>query len=75
MNPAYLYVDPDQRIRTPAPSPVPGRRFRFYRGLGSVVVLGLSLSAVLTMIIIPPLLALFLGCGPKKLVLEDFEPD
>ena len=47
----------------------------FYRRLGSVVVLGLSLSAVLTMIIIPLLLALFLGCGPKKLVLEDFEPD
>jgi len=35
-----------------------------------VVVLGLSLSAVLTMIITPPLLALFLGCGPKKLVLS-----
>jgi HAE1 family hydrophobic/amphiphilic exporter-1 len=53
----------------------PGAGSEFYRGLGSVVVLGLSLSAVLTMIIIPLLLALFLGCGPKKLVLEDFEPD
>ena len=34
LNPAYLYVDPDQRIRTPAPSPVPGRRFRVLPGSG-----------------------------------------
>jgi len=39
----------------------PGAGSEIYRGLGSVVVGGLSLSAVLTLAIIPPLLSLFLG--------------
>ncbi|MDW3206738.1 MAG: efflux RND transporter permease subunit [Alphaproteobacteria bacterium] len=39
---------------------LPGAGSEIYRGLGSVVVGGLSLSAVLTLTIIPPLLALFL---------------
>lgn len=38
----------------------PGAGSELYRGLGSVVVGGLSLSAVLTLLIIPPLLAIFL---------------
>ncbi len=38
----------------------PGAGSELYRGLGSVVVGGLSLSAVLTLAIIPPLLTLFL---------------
>ncbi|MCR9218813.1 MAG: efflux RND transporter permease subunit [Alphaproteobacteria bacterium] len=38
----------------------PGAGSEIYRGLGSVVVGGLALSAVLTLTIIPPLLALFL---------------
>lgn len=38
---------------------VPGAGSELYRGLGSVVVGGLSLSAVLTLAIIPPLLSLF----------------
>jgi HAE1 family hydrophobic/amphiphilic exporter-1 len=40
---------------------VPGAGSELYRGLGSVVVGGLSLSAVLTLIIIPPLLSLTVG--------------
>ena len=39
----------------------PGAGSELYRGLGSVVVGGLTLSAVLTLSIIPPLLALFLS--------------
>jgi HAE1 family hydrophobic/amphiphilic exporter-1 len=41
----------------------PGAGSELYRGLGSVVVGGLSLSAVLTLLIIPPQLAIFL---PKR---------
>ena len=37
----------------------PGAGSELYRGLGSVVLGGLSLSAVLTLTIIPPLMALF----------------
>ena len=44
----------------------PGAGSELYRGLGSVVVGGLSLSAVLTLIIIPPLLALLLGRGASE---------
>lgn len=39
----------------------PGAGSELYRGLGSVVIGGLSLSAVLTLAIVPPLLALFVG--------------
>jgi HAE1 family hydrophobic/amphiphilic exporter-1 len=39
----------------------PGAGSEIYRGLGSVVVGGLSLSALLTLTIIPSLLSLFLG--------------
>ncbi len=43
----------------------PGAGSELYRGLGSVVVGGLALSALLTLAIIPPLLALFLVRKPK----------
>jgi hydrophobic/amphiphilic exporter-1 (mainly G- bacteria), HAE1 family len=39
----------------------PGAGSELYRGLGSVVVGGLALSAILTLIIVPPLLSLTLG--------------
>ena len=39
----------------------PGAGSELYRGLGSVVIGGLSLSAVLTLAIIPPLLSLCLS--------------
>ena len=39
----------------------PGAGSELYRGLGSVVIGGLSLSALLTLVIIPPLLSLCLG--------------
>lgn len=39
----------------------PGAGSEIYRGLGSVVVGGLSLSAVLTLAIVPPLLSVFIG--------------
>ena len=39
----------------------PGAGSELYRGLGSVVIGGLSLSAVLTLAIIPPLLSICLG--------------
>ncbi len=38
----------------------PGAGSELYKGLGSVVVGGLSLSAILTLLIIPPMLKLFL---------------
>jgi HAE1 family hydrophobic/amphiphilic exporter-1 len=44
----------------------PGAGSELYRGLGSVVVGGLSLSAVLTLIIIPPLLSLLLRRGANQ---------
>jgi len=44
----------------------PGAGSELYRGLGSVVVGGLSLSAFLTLLIIPPLLALFAGALEGK---------
>ncbi len=39
----------------------PGAGSELYRGLGSVVVGGLSMSAVLTLLLIPPMLALTVG--------------
>jgi len=53
----------------------PGAGSEIYRGLGSVVVGGLSLSAVLTLTIIPPLLSLFLGVleGREKAAERDAE--
>jgi len=39
----------------------PGAGSELYRGLGSVVLGGLALSAVLTLLIVPPLLAVFMG--------------
>ena len=39
----------------------PGAGSELYRGLGSVVVGGLSLSAVLTLLIIPPMMAMLVG--------------
>ena len=44
----------------------PGAGAELYRGLGSVVIGGLALSAVLTLIIIPPLLALFLSIIERR---------
>ncbi|MDH3741575.1 MAG: efflux RND transporter permease subunit, partial [Hyphomicrobiales bacterium] len=40
---------------------LPGAGSELYRGLGSVVVGGLSLSAILTLVIIPPMLSLVAG--------------
>ena len=39
----------------------PGAGSEISRGLGSVVVGGLSLSALLTLAIVPPLLSVFIG--------------
>ena len=44
----------------------PGAGSELYRGLGSVVLGGLALSAVLTLLIIPPLLALVVGTFRPK---------
>ncbi len=45
----------------------PGAGSELYRGLGSVVVGGLFFSAILTLVIIPPLLSLFsAAAGPTK---------
>lgn len=44
----------------------PGAGSELYRGLGSVVVGGLTLSAILTLFIIPPLLTLFGGFLDRK---------
>ncbi len=45
----------------------PGPGSELYRGLGSVVVGGLSLSAMLTLLLIPPLLALVLRGMPARM--------
>jgi len=48
---------------------IPGAGSELYRGLGSVVVGGLTLSAILTLAIIPPLLTLVVGtveAGQRK---------
>jgi HAE1 family hydrophobic/amphiphilic exporter-1 len=44
----------------------PGAGSELYRGLGSVVVGGLALSAVLTLIIIPPLLTVFAAAAESS---------
>ena len=44
----------------------PGAGSELYRGLGSVIIGGLSLSAILTLLIIPPMLKLFLEDKPIK---------
>ena len=44
----------------------PGAGSEIYRGLGSVVVGGLCLSAVLTLAIVPPLLSVFLGILERR---------
>ncbi|MEM0991029.1 MAG: efflux RND transporter permease subunit [Pseudomonadota bacterium] len=44
----------------------PGSGSELYRGLGSVVVGGLSMSAVLTLMLVPPLLRLALSITPPK---------
>ncbi len=44
----------------------PGAGSEIYRGLGSVVVGGLALSAVLTLAIVPPLLSMFVGMLEAK---------
>ncbi|MEL6217633.1 MAG: efflux RND transporter permease subunit [Pseudomonadota bacterium] len=53
----------------------PGAGSELYRGLGSVVVGGLSMSAVLTLLLVPPLLKLALGLTePQPLKLGDPQP-
>ena len=44
----------------------PGAGSELYRGLGSVVIGGLSLSALLTLLLIPPLMSLALGHGVRQ---------
>jgi HAE1 family hydrophobic/amphiphilic exporter-1 len=44
----------------------PGAGSEPYRGLGSVVIGGLSLSALLTLLLIPPLMSLVLGRGERQ---------
>ena len=44
----------------------PGSGSELYRGLGSVVVGGLSLSAILTMAIVPPMLSITIDYLEKK---------
>ena len=51
---------------------VPGAGSELYRGLGSVVVGGLSLSAVLTLLMVPPLLAIFVS--REQTASHDLEP-
>ncbi len=57
----------------------PGAGSELYRGLGSVVIGGLSLSAILTLAIVPPLLALFVGTlessGNRKRPVPDWEAE
>ena len=54
---------------------VPGAGSELYRGLGSVVVGGLSLSAVLTLLVIPPLLTVFMGVIEQRAAHRQPEDD
>jgi len=45
---------------------LPGAGSELYRGLGSVVVGGLALSAILTLVIIPPMMSLIVGPLEKR---------
>ena len=49
----------------------PGAGSELYRGLGSVVIGGLSLSALLTLLLIPPMLSLFMSRKPKAHVKQE----
>ena len=55
----------------------PGAGSELYRGLGSVVLGGLSLSAVLTMAIVPPMMSITVGVieGRKQRKRNDDEAD
>ena len=44
----------------------PGAGSELYRGLGSVVIGGLTLSAILTLLIIPPMLSLFVAAIEER---------
>lgn len=48
----------------------PGAGSEIYKGLGSVVVGGLSLSAVVTLAVVPPLLSLISGTMAKERVVQ-----
>ena len=50
---------------------IPGAGSELYRGLGSVVVGGLALSAVLTLAVVPPLMSVFLGLRPARPAVAD----
>ena len=50
---------------------IPGAGSELYSGLGSVVLGGLSLSAVLTLAIIPPLLAIIAGVLERNSGLQE----
>jgi len=52
----------------------PGAGSELYRGLGSVVVGGLALSAILTLAIVPPLLSVFLGRRSAGLAADKDSP-
>lgn len=52
---------------------LPGSGSELYRGLGSVVVGGLALSALLTLVIIPPMMSLIVGTLEKKRQVSDKE--
>ncbi|MEQ9489858.1 MAG: efflux RND transporter permease subunit [Alphaproteobacteria bacterium] len=52
----------------------PGAGSEIYKGLGSVVVGGLSMSAVLTLTIVPPLLALVMAVTERKTSAENLAP-
>ena len=58
---------------------LPGAGSELYRGLGSVVVGGLSVSALLTLLVIPPMLSLLVGplearAIKRRAAREDFNP-
>ncbi len=52
----------------------PGAGSELYRGLGSVVVGGLALSAILTLLIVPPLLSMVLSVQRPKALAVDAGP-
>lgn len=53
----------------------PGAGSELYRGLGSVVVGGLSMSAILTLFLVPPLVAIFVIPLEQKKAIEEQKRD
>ena len=52
----------------------PGAGSELYRGLGSVVLGGLALSSLLTLLIVPPVLSVFVNAIESRVRIPNLKP-